>query len=143
AGSVDRGDVAPPYGTDKKNFIAQFSNIGRELDCTGPGVGVISTVPDKAYAVMSGTSMATPAVTGLATRLLGKNPGLPNAARDPRYSEEGSSPAEVGLRPGLRPAQVQLSKSKIQFGRTAPTRPHWPGNMRAQLSLARAPMILT
>ncbi|PYM22472.1 MAG: peptidase S8/S53 subtilisin kexin sedolisin [Candidatus Rokuibacteriota bacterium] len=82
AGSVDRGDVAPPYGTDKKNFIAQFSNIGRELDCTGPGVGVISTVPDKAYAVMSGTSMATPAVTGLATRLLGKNPGLLNAARD-------------------------------------------------------------
>src|SRR5436309_16088484 len=32
--------------------------------------------------------------------------------RDPRYSEEGSSPAKVGLRPGLRPAQVQLSRVK-------------------------------
>lgn len=82
AGSVDSGDVAPPFGADKKNFIAEFSNIGPEVGATGPGVGVISTVPEKAYAIMSGTSMATPAVTGLAARMLAKNPGLLNAARD-------------------------------------------------------------
>ncbi len=81
-GSVDEGDVGKPFGKDPKNFIALFTNIGPELDCTGPGVGVISTVPERAYAVMSGTSMATPAVTGLAARLLAKNASILSASRD-------------------------------------------------------------
>lgn len=81
-GSVDEGDVAPPFGKNKSNFIAAFSNIGREIDCTGPGVGVISTVPEKAYAIMSGTSMATPAVVGLAAKLLARDQTLLTANRD-------------------------------------------------------------
>jgi hypothetical protein len=36
------GSVAAPFGKDKKNVIADFSNIGPETDLTGPGVGVIS-----------------------------------------------------------------------------------------------------
>ncbi|PYN84338.1 MAG: peptidase S8/S53 subtilisin kexin sedolisin [Candidatus Rokuibacteriota bacterium] len=81
-GSVDEGDIAGPFGKDKNNFIASFSNIGREIDCTGPGVGVISTVPEKAYAIMSGTSMATPAVVGLAAKLLARHLTLLKANRD-------------------------------------------------------------
>jgi subtilisin len=61
--------IAAPYGKDKKNFVASFSNVGSDTDLTGPGVGVISTVP-AGYGVMSGTSMATPAETGAAARLL-------------------------------------------------------------------------
>jgi subtilisin len=49
--------------------VADFSNIGPETDLTGPGVGVISTLPG-GYGVMSGTSMATPAETGAAARVL-------------------------------------------------------------------------
>jgi len=75
------GSVASPYGTDKKNFIADFSNIGPETDVTGPGVGVMSTVPG-GYAVMSGTSMATPAETGAAARLLATKPAILQMARD-------------------------------------------------------------
>lgn len=55
--------IAAPYGTDKDNFVADFSNIGPETDVTGPGVGIISTIPG-AYAAWDGTSMATPAVVG-------------------------------------------------------------------------------
>jgi subtilisin family serine protease len=44
SGTEPAGSVAAPYGTDKKNFIASFSNIGPETDLTGPGVGVISEV---------------------------------------------------------------------------------------------------
>jgi subtilisin len=68
-GTEPVGSVAAPYGRDRKNFVASFSNVGPETDLTGPGVGVISTVPT-GYGVMSGTSMATPAETGAAARLL-------------------------------------------------------------------------
>lgn len=68
------GEIDKPLGKDKKNFIAHFSNIGSEVDLTGPGVGVISTVPGNKYAVMDGTSMACPAATGAAAKLLAGNP---------------------------------------------------------------------
>jgi subtilisin len=73
--SEPAGSVAKPYGKDKKDFVAEFSNIGADTDITGPGVGVISSVP-KGYGVMSGTSMACPAATGAAARLLARAPNL-------------------------------------------------------------------
>ena len=83
SGTTEAGDVAAPFGKDKKNFVATFTNIGPEIDVTGPGVGVISTVPG-GYAVMGGTSMACPAVTGIAARLLSApaNAAVLNGARD-------------------------------------------------------------
>lgn len=80
-GTEPEGSVSDPFGTDKKNFIAEFSNIGPETDVTGPGVGVISTVPG-GYGVMSGTSMATPAETGAAARLLATKPDILRMSRD-------------------------------------------------------------
>jgi subtilisin len=71
--SSHREDIARPFGTDRMNFLAAFSNVGFQLDLTAPGVGIISTVPD-GYVAMDGTSMACPAVTGAAARLLSENP---------------------------------------------------------------------
>lgn len=81
--AADTLDVASPYGTDPKDFLARFSNVGPEIDATGPGVGVISTVPG-GHAEMSGTSMACPAVTGVAARLLSRRANRPilEAPRD-------------------------------------------------------------
>jgi len=75
------GSVAKPFGTDKKNFIADFSNIGDDTDFTGPGVGVISTVP-KGLGVMSGTSMACPAEAGAAARVIAANPTIVEMTRN-------------------------------------------------------------
>ncbi len=69
-GTVQTGAIAKPYGKDKRDFVAAFSNIGPEVDLTAPGVGILSTVLG-GYAPMDGTSMACPAATGAAAQLLG------------------------------------------------------------------------
>lgn len=86
-GSVEEEDVAAPYGKDKKNFVAAFSNIGLEIDLIAPGVGIISTVPQDGYAPMSGTSMACPAVVGFAAKLLSKHPDILSMNRDQARSD--------------------------------------------------------
>ena len=60
-------------------FFASFSCYGDEVDCCGPGVGVISTVPQLPglhghfWAPMDGTSMAAPSVCGLLAALLSRS----------------------------------------------------------------------
>lgn len=85
-GSIEEGDIAAPYGKDKNNFVAAFSNIGPEIDLIAPGVGIISTVPG-GYAPMSGTSMACPAIVGFTARLLSKHPEILSMNRDQARSD--------------------------------------------------------
>lgn len=48
--------------TDK---VASFSGRGNALDITAPGVSILSSILGSAYATWSGTSMATPMITGV------------------------------------------------------------------------------
>ena len=55
---------------------ASFSSFGATtVDLGAPGVGIISTTPQNTYSSYSGTSMATPHVTGAAALYASKNPG--------------------------------------------------------------------
>ncbi|NYF23582.1 S8 family serine peptidase [Sporosarcina sp. JAI121] len=60
--------------TDKRDSIASFSNTGASIDVSAPGVDIISSMPGHGFASMSGTSMATPFVSGLATMLKLEDP---------------------------------------------------------------------
>lgn len=52
--------------SDRDKKIASFSCTGPKIEATGPGVGVRSTYPGNRFADMSGTSMATPNIAGVA-----------------------------------------------------------------------------
>ncbi|MEM8971044.1 MAG: S8 family serine peptidase [Pseudomonadota bacterium] len=80
ANAFDRWTVTDDRSTvDSDIFFANFSNEGVDstrVDLTGPGAGIVSTVPGDTYAPMSGTSMACPAIVGAISRLLSANPAV-------------------------------------------------------------------
>lgn len=56
---------------------AYFSNYGKEtVHLFAPGYDIYSTVKDGGYQSMSGTSMATPYVSGVAALIMSKYPGI-------------------------------------------------------------------
>ncbi|MGE5239686.1 MAG: S8 family serine peptidase, partial [Chloroflexota bacterium] len=69
-------NVVSVAATDYNDAKASFSNYGRRTIYVGaPGDEILSTLPGGSYGAYSGTSMATPHVTGLAALLKSQDQG--------------------------------------------------------------------
>ena len=88
--ATNNNDVTPSYpcsytlsniicvaATDDDDLLATFSNYGAaSVDLGAPGVSILSTTPANTYSSFSGTSMATPHVSGVAALALASDSAL-------------------------------------------------------------------
>lgn len=64
--------------TDRADRFSGFSNYGIEQDISAPGTGIWSTIAGGSFGSMSGTSMASPVVAGIAALVKANEPDLSN-----------------------------------------------------------------
>jgi len=75
--SYDVPNVISVAALDRHDQLARFSNYGaKSVAIAAPGVDILSTWLGNQYEEKSGTSMATPVVSGVAALILSENPRM-------------------------------------------------------------------
>ena len=70
-------NIVSVAATDHNDQLAGFSNYGvQTVDLAAPGVNILSTFPNATYGSISGTSMATPHVSGVLGLVFGRFPDI-------------------------------------------------------------------
>ena len=120
-------EVLAVAATDPGGAKAEYSNYGDYIDVAAPGTSIASTYPGSRYAALSGTSMAAPHASALASLIRAANPGLSNAevmdllrntAQD--LGDQGKDPyfgyGQIDIRKALQAASGQASSLQLFLG---------------------------
>jgi thermitase len=108
AGYAEAVSVA---ATDQNDARASFSNANADVEIAAPGVNVLSTYNDGSYTTLSGTSMATPHVAGVAAIIWGKNPGSTASAVRSKLDASVDDLGAAGRDPSFGFGRVNLLKA--------------------------------
>jgi subtilisin family serine protease len=80
--NYDSWNVISVASIDPSGKLSSFSNYGSSVNLAAPGRDILSTWPGNTYNTISGTSMATPHVTGALALYYGANKLPPNVILD-------------------------------------------------------------
>lgn len=134
--SYDTENIVSVAAIDNRGSLAYFSNHGvTTVDVAAPGVNIVSTTPGNAQASYSGTSMATPHVSGVAVLLYADNPNQTYAEvkeRLIRYARPAASLSNKVLSGGIVDAYYALTGIEPPADPNDPSR--WTGSMPYELS---------
>ena len=121
--SYDLDNIVAVAASDHNDSKARFSQWGGTLvDVSAPGKDIYSTVPGDKYASYSGTSMATPHVSGGAGLIMSEFPGISNAEVKDRLIY-GSDRKEALLDISVSDGRVNFASS-LEHDSVAPGAPN-------------------
>jgi len=127
-------DVVSVGAIDAAGKRARFSNCNSDVEIAAPGVDVWSTFPANAYGVISGTSMATPHVSGVAAMIAWKNGGTAAQIRSTLTSTDQGS----GGCGGEGVVNLAAALASGGGGTVTPPPPASPGAIAGQVTDARS-----
>ncbi len=112
------GSLAPKYGS---KMVSDFSNYGKKnVDIFAPGSEIYSTVPNNEYKFHGGTSMAAPAVAGIAALIRSLYPNL-SAAQVKQVILDSGLPLTTKVVVGGDASNVKLFEDLSKSGKIANT----------------------
>lgn len=107
------GNVVSVAATDHDDQRASFSNANADVEVAAPGVDILSTYNNGGYSSLSGTSMATPHVAGVAAVIRDLNPAATAAQT---VSRLGAATDDLG--PAGRDAEFGFGRVNLQKAAT-------------------------
>ncbi|HYH59434.1 MAG TPA: S8 family serine peptidase [Thermoleophilaceae bacterium] len=104
-------EVVSVAATDEADARASYSNANADVEISAPGSNVLSTVRGGGYAEISGTSMATPHVSGVTAVLWQLNPGATAATIRSRLTAAVNDLGPAGRDPQFGFGRVNLCRA--------------------------------
>ena len=104
-------EVVSVAATDQNDARASFSNANADVEVAAPGVDILSVKRGGGYQTLSGTSMATPHVSGVAAIIFDRNPGATAATVRSKLDAAVDDLGAAGRDPNFGFGRVNLLKA--------------------------------